>query len=99
MIHSRRKNPQEIFEFIRQFRRKDCNTPLVVVPTSFNQVTEAEFKKQGVNLVIYANQLTRAGFPAMQKAAKLILENHRAKECDDICMPIHEIIRLIPEDN
>lgn len=67
MIHSRRKNPQEIFEFIRQFRRKDCNTPLVVVPTSFNQVTEAEFKKQGVNLVIYANQLTRAGFPRCRR--------------------------------
>lgn len=99
MIHSRRRDPEEIFEFIRLFRRKDSNTPLVVVPTSFNQVTEAEFKKRGVNLVIYANQLMRAGFPAMQNAARLILENHRAKECDDICMPIKEIIRLIPEDN
>ncbi len=99
MIHSRRREPEEIFEFIRLFRRKDGNTPLVVVPTSFSQVTEAEFKKRGVNLVIYANQLTRAGFPAMQNAARLILENHRAKECDDICMSIKEIIRLIPEDN
>ena len=73
-------------------------TPIVVVPTSFNTVTEEEFKARGVNVVIYANQLTRTGFPAMQNAAKLILEHHRAKECDDICMPFKEIIRLIPED-
>ena len=54
--------------------------------------------QHGVNIVIYANQLTRSGFPAMQNAAKLILKNHRAKECDDICMPFKDIIRLIPEE-
>lgn len=98
MIHSRRKDPAEIFEFVEKFRAKDSVTPIVVVPTSFNMVTEEEFKQRGVNVVIYANQLTRTGFPAMQNAAKMILENHRAKECDDICMPFKDIIRLIPED-
>ena len=98
MIHSRKKDPAEIFEFVEKFRAKDAITPIVVVPTSFNTVTEEEFKERGVNVVIYANQLTRTGFPAMQNAAKLILENHRAKECDDICMSIKEIITLIPED-
>ena len=57
-----------------------------------------EFKARGVNIVIYANQLTRTGFPAMQHAAELILSTHRAKECDDICMPFKDIIRLIPEE-
>lgn len=98
MIHSRRKEPDEIFEFVEKFRAKDAATPLVVVPTSFNTVTEEEFKARGVNVVIYANQFTRTGFPAMQNAAKLILEHHRAKECDEKCMPIKDIIRLIPED-
>lgn len=98
MIHSRRKEPDEIFEFVEKFRSKDKTTPIVVVPTSFNTVTEEEFKKRGVNIVIYANQLTRAGFPAMQNAAKKILENHRAKEVDDMCISIKEIITLIPED-
>ena len=98
MIHSRKKDPAEIFEFVERFREKDSTTPIVVVPTSFNSVTEEEFKKRGVNIVIYANQLTRTGFPAMQNAAKMILEHHRAKECDEICMPFKEIIRLIPED-
>lgn len=98
MIHSRKKDPAEIFEFVEKFREKDSTTPIVVVPTSFNMVTEEEFKERGVNIVIYANQLTRTGFPAMQNAAEIILKNHRAKECDDICMPFKEIIRLIPED-
>ncbi|MDE5753717.1 MAG: phosphoenolpyruvate mutase [Oscillospiraceae bacterium] len=98
MIHSRKKDPAEIFEFVEKFRAKDSTTPIVVVPTSFNMVTEEEFKERGVNVVIYANQLTRTGFPAMQNAARMILEHHRAKECDDICMPFKDIIRLIPED-
>ncbi len=97
MIHSRKKDPAEIFEFVEKFREKNTMTPIVVVPTSFNTVTEQEFKDRGVNVVIYANQLTRTGFPAMQDAARTILENHRAKECDDKCMSIKEIITLIPE--
>ena len=98
MIHSRRKDPAEIFEFVARFRAADGVTPLVVVPTSFNSVTEEEFRSRGVNVVIYANQLTRSGFPAMEKAARSILVNRRGLECDEICMPFKEIIRLIPEE-
>ena len=98
MIHSRKENPAEIFEFVDNFRKADKATPLVVVPTSFNTVTEEEFKEHGINVVIYANQLTRTGFPAMQNAALTILKHHRAKECDDDCMSIKDIISLIPEE-
>ena len=98
MIHSRKKDPAEIFEFVEKFRKKDKATPIVVVPTSFNTVTEEEFKKRGVNIVIYANQLIRAAFPAMKSVAEKILLNHRAKEVDDECISIKEIITLIPED-
>ena len=98
MIHSRRKEPDEIFEFCEKFRAVDSKTPIVVVPTSFNTVTEAEFEKQGVNIIIYANQLTRSGFPAMQKTAQTILTHHRAKEADDLCMSIKEILTLIPDE-
>lgn len=98
MIHSRKKDPSEIKEFIEKFRAKDKTTPIVLVPTSFNTVYEEEWKALGANVVIYANQLTRTGFPAMQDAARTILENHRAKECDDKCMSIKDIITLIPEE-
>lgn len=98
MIHSRKKDPAEIFEFVEKFRSDNTTTPIVVVPTSFNSVTEQEFKDRGVNVVIYANQLMRATVPAIQKAANTILENHRALECDSMLMPFSEIIRLIPDE-
>lgn len=97
MIHSRKKRPDEIFCFISQFRKKDPMTPLVVVPTTFDAVTEEEFREKGVNVIIYANQLTRSGFPAMKHAAETILKHHRAKEANELCMPINEIINLIPD--
>jgi phosphoenolpyruvate mutase len=98
MIHSRKKDPSEIQEFIEKFRAKDKTTPIVLVPTSFNSVTEEEWKQRGANIIIYANQLMRAGVPAMQKAAEMILENHRAEECDAMLMPFKDIIRLIPAE-
>ncbi len=98
MIHSRKKDPSEIQEFIERFREKDKITPIVLVPTSFNSVTEEEWKERGANIIIYANQLMRAQVPAMQKAARLILENHRAQECDEMLMPFKDIIRLIPAE-
>ena len=98
MIHSRKKDPAEIFTFLERFRERDTATPVVLVPTAFNTVYEEEFKARGANIIIYANHLTRTGFPAMERAARTILENHRAKECDDMCMPIKDIIRLIPEE-
>ena len=98
MIHSRKKDPSEIQEFIEKFRAKDATTPIVLVPTSFNSVTEEEWKERGANIIIYANQLMRAEVPAMQKAAEMILENHRAEECDAMLMPFKDIIRLIPAE-
>ncbi len=97
MIHSRKKDPVEIFEFCDRFRAEDKTTPIVVVPTSFNSVTEEELASHGVNIVIYANQLMRAAFPAMQKTAETILSTHRALEADEMLMPFKDIITLIEE--
>ena len=97
MIHSRRKEPDEILEFCDKFRAENKETPIVVVPSSFNVITEEELAAHGVNIVIYANQLTRSAFPAMQKTAEDILKYHRAKEVDDRLMKIKDIITLIDE--
>ena len=97
MIHSRKKDPAEILEFCDKFRQENKQTPIVVVPSSFNTITEEELAEHGVNVVIYANQLTRSAFPAMQKTAEDILRYHRAKEVDDRLMPIKNIITLIDE--
>ncbi|MEG2543719.1 MAG: phosphoenolpyruvate mutase, partial [Longicatena sp.] len=86
MIHSRKKDPTEIFTFCDKFRAVEKDIPIVVVPTSYNSVREDELAKHGINIVIYANQLTRSAFPAMQTTAVNILKNHRAKEVDDTLM-------------
>lgn len=99
MIHSRRKEPDEVFTFVQQFREENQRAVLVVVPTSYNAVYEEEFKRRGVNVVIYANHLIRSSYPAMQKTAETILRCHRAKEADEqYCMPIKSILSLIPEE-
>lgn len=97
MIHSREKEPTEIFEFCDKFREQDQKTPIVVVPTSFNSVKEEELGEHGVNIVIYANQLMRAAFPAMKTTAEEILRCHRAQEADSHLMPFRDIITLIDE--
>ncbi|MCI9229641.1 MAG: phosphoenolpyruvate mutase [Lachnospiraceae bacterium] len=97
MIHSRKKDPEEIIEFCDRFREGDRATPIVAVPSSYNVITEDELAAHGVNIVIYANQLTRAAVPTMQQTAEEILRHHRAKEVDDRLMPIKQIITLIDE--
>jgi len=96
MIHSRKKDPAEIFEFCRLYAKFGEKKPLVVVPSSFNSVKEDEFEKAGVNVVIYANHLLRSAFPAMQSTAQSILKNSRSLECDDELLSIKEILELIP---
>lgn len=96
MIHSRKKDPAEIFEFCHQYSTFGDKKPLVVVPSSFNSVTEDELEKAGVNIVIYANQLLRSAFPAMQNTAETILRHSRSLECDKNMLSIKQILELIP---
>ena len=98
MIHSRESEPNEIFEFCDLFKEFAPEIPLVVVPTSFNQVYEDEFAERGVNIVIYANHLIRSSYPAMVETANMILENERCKEADNKCLSIKEILTLIPDE-
>lgn len=98
MIHSRSKDPKEILEFCDLFRMENQKIPLVVVPTSFNSITEMELVEHGVNIVIYANQLTRSAFPAMEQTAKDILKCHRAwGGVESRLLPINQILTLIDE--
>lgn len=96
MIHSKDKNPISIFQFCRQYSKFKTKVPLVVVPSSYCQVYEKELVGAGVNIVIYANQLLRSAYPAMIKTAQTILKYERSKECEDFCLPVKDIINLIP---
>ena len=97
MIHSKAKTPEEIVSFVKRFRSEvSADRPIVVVPSTYAQVTESELAAIGVNIVIYANQLLRAAYPAMKSCAERILSCERAQEASaELCMPIKEIISLI----
>jgi len=96
MIHSRRKEPDEIFEFAKLFRSAYPSIPLVCVPTSYNQVYDHILREHGFNIVIYANHLLRASYPAMREVANSILLHGRSAEVDDQLISINEILELIP---
>ena len=96
MIHSKEKDGKEIIEFCNLYNKLENRVPLIVVPTSYNFMTEKELAELGVNVIIYANHLIRSAYPAMVKTAELILENERSKEASENCMPIKEILTLIP---
>ena len=97
MIHSKDKSGDDIKEFCLRFREKDPHTPIVAVPTTYNQFTEEELAEWGINVVIYANHMLRSAYPAMVKCAERILETSRSLEAsDEYCMPIKQILNLIP---
>ena len=97
MIHSKNKDGQDIKEFCQRFREVDNHTPIVAVPTTYGQFTEAELAGWGINIVIYANHMLRSAYPAMVKCAERILETTRCQEAsEEYCMPIKQILNLIP---
>ena len=97
MIHSKNSSGEDIKEFCTRFRTQDNHTPIVAVPTTYSQFTETELAEWGINIVIYANHMLRSAYPAMVKCAESILTHGRCKEAsEEFCMPIKEIINLIP---
>ena len=98
LIHSKEKTPKEIFSFAKEFKKSRNYVPLVSVPSTYSKVYERDLIKNGFKLVIYANQLLRAAYPAMENAAKSILNKSRAFEIDKKIIPIKEIINLIKND-
>ncbi len=96
LIESKDKTGANIKEFCQKFRKEYPNTPLAVIPSNFNDIHEKELKEWGINIIIYENQMLRASYPAMKKCAETILKNQRSLEASELCMPIKEILTLIP---
>jgi len=99
MIHSKEKNPDELFKFCKEYSKFENKVPLVAVPTIYNHITEKELKDNGINMVIYANHLLRSAYPAMKKTAESILLNERAYEAEEFCLPIKDTLNLISEND
>jgi len=97
LIHHKKKDTTELEEFLQVFRRSRSDVPIVVVPSAYPQLYETNLAEMGVRVVIYANQLLRSAYPAMLQTAESILKHGRALEADSACLPIKDVIRLIPD--
>jgi phosphoenolpyruvate phosphomutase len=70
LIHSRQTTPDEILSFIAAW---PGTLPLVLVPTAYPQLTEADIAALGkVGIVIYGNHAIRAAAGAMRKVFEQI---------------------------
>ena len=95
LIHSKEKTTREIFSFAKRFMNYKNSIPLVAVPSTYSKVYEKDLIKKGFKIVIYANHLLRAAYPAMEFAAKKILEKERSYEIENKIIPISKIINLV----
>ena len=95
MIHSKEKNPKEIFNFSNKFVKSKFYKPIIAVPSTYSKTYEKELIKNNIKVVIYANHLLRSSYPAMLKIAKNILKDQRAHNSEKYLVPINDIIKLI----
>ena len=77
-VHSRKKDPDEIFEFYKRWKGK---APIMAVPTAFPTVTLDELKSRGVQMVVFAHQTTLAAFAAISDVVK---QMSKIKSLDDL---------------
>lgn len=98
LIHSAKTEPTEVLEFCKRYSALRLKAPLVVIPSTYSEIYEKDLIQSGVKMVIYANHLLRSAFPAMKKTIESILTHGRCHEASQECLPIKEIIRLIPAE-
>jgi len=97
MIHSKDRTGRDVKEFAKKYNLLENRKPLMMVPTSYNTITEDELSSWGANIIVYANHLLRAAYPAMEHTAKSILENKRGFESESSSIPVEVFLKLIPE--
>jgi phosphoenolpyruvate phosphomutase len=96
LIHSKNKDGAEIIEFCQKYKASKMEAPLVVVPSTYSQISDQVLEEAGASVIIYANHLLRAAYPAMMKTAQSILKHGRSFECEQDLMPVSDLVHLIP---
>ncbi len=92
LIHSKAKTPDEIVEFVTNWR---LPTPLVIVPTAYPQLTEADIAAlEKVRLVIYGNHGVRAVATALQEVFGRIRADGGIHDVDGDIVPVERIFEL-----
>ncbi|MDJ0824059.1 MAG: phosphoenolpyruvate mutase [Rhodobacter sp.] len=96
MIHSKERDPAQVFAFTDAFAQDHPEVPIVAVPSSYNTVHDHELQAHGIKMIIYANHMLRSSYKAMEQTARAILEHGRTAEIEDEIITIPQILKLIP---
>jgi len=91
LIHSKQKTPDEIFEFTDSWKG---TVPIVVVPTTYDNVKLNELIEHKVKMIIYANQTLRASYTAMENLLKEIMSSEKISEIKQPMSNMNEIFEL-----
>jgi phosphoenolpyruvate phosphomutase len=93
LIHSKKETPDEIKEFIKEFR-KIKKTPLVLVPTTYVDLEEKEMERLGVNIVIYANHVIRSRIEAQRKILTILNKDRKIKSIEKMISSLKDVLEL-----
>ena len=91
LIHSKSKKPDEIFAFLERWQNR---APIVVVPTTYYDVTANEFASRGVKMIIYANHGVRSAIAAVEKTFAEILKVGSSATVEDRIAPMSHVFEL-----
>jgi len=91
LIHSKMKTPDEIFQFCDLYKGK---LPLVVIPTSYPDVTLNELKTHKIKMVIYANQTLRVAHQAMKDLLTQIFNQDNLANISKKISSMEDIFKL-----
>ena len=91
LIHSKKKTPEEVFEFAELWKG---NSPIVVIPTTYDSVSLDELISHKIKIVIHANQTLRAAHASMSRILKQMINANSLSEVKEEIASMEEIFKL-----
>lgn len=98
LIHNKNKTPEEVMRFCDAYHKENLTTPLVIVPTTYNQMTTKEMENCGISLAIYANYSVRAAVKVMETMFGEIINKNSLSGGNEHVVPMTKIFELIGVD-
>ena len=98
LIHNKNNTPDEVMRFCDRYYKENLTTPLVIVPTTYNQMTVDQMRNCGVSLAIYANYSIRATVKVLEKMFQSVIDSETLSAGNDFVVPMTTIFDLIAVD-
>lgn len=92
LIHSKNTDGQEIIEFLKEWRNR---SPVVIVPTTYHNVSTDEFRKVGASIIIWANHNIRASISAMREVSRRIFRDQSLRGVEGKISSVKDIFELV----